>query len=115
MTNKNRARGDRFEHLTRDALRGHGWVVVRSAGSLGPADLVALRSDSRPWLVSCKATDVPYLRPAEWIVLWAVAIDAGAVPVLAWKGADGPSGIEYRALLGPKYLRGRTMGRLDPA
>lgn len=58
MPNHNRQRGDYFERQTRSALEVAGWLVVRSAGSLGPADLVALRRNSEGathvLLVSCK-------------------------------------------------------------
>ena len=35
-------RGVRLEYRARDVLRTQGYVVVRSAGSHGPADLIAL-------------------------------------------------------------------------
>ena len=35
-------RGARLEYLARDVLRQQGYVVVRSAGSHGPFDLVAV-------------------------------------------------------------------------
>ena len=44
----NRTRGDDFERQTKDALRAYEWLVVRSAGSLGVADLVALRGGNTP-------------------------------------------------------------------
>jgi hypothetical protein len=43
-----RAAGDYFERRTRDALVADGWTVIRTAGSLGIADLVALRADRDP-------------------------------------------------------------------
>jgi Holliday junction resolvase len=114
MPNRNREKGDRFEHLCRTALREQGWVVVRSAGSLGFADLVAFRSDHAPWFISCKATDKPYLRPAEWLTLYENAIACNGVPVLAWKQSQGKLGIRYLCLLGPgrgstKQLRARPL------
>ena len=37
-------RGARLEYRARDALRAQGYAVMRSAGSHGPADLVALNA-----------------------------------------------------------------------
>ena len=75
-----RAAGDRFERACVIRLRAHGFLVVRSAGSLGPADLVAMRGDSLPALIQCKITDnttraqrAAYCRQAQ---------DAGAVAVI---------------------------------
>lgn len=99
--NRARDRGDRFERLCRLALSNQGWLVVRSAGSLGCADLVAFRADHQPWFISCKATQNPYLRPAEWLRLYNTAISVNAVPVLAYKNGLGVNGIEYLALMGP--------------
>jgi len=67
MPNNNRRRGDEFERRTKADLEMRGWVVVRSAGSLGPADLVALHHSRPPIIVSCKIPG--YLRPTENDVL----------------------------------------------
>lgn len=83
----NRARGDYHEHRTRDALTTAGWVVVRAAGSLGPADLVALQAGALPLLVSCKTK--ARISPAERAVLLDAADQAGARPVLAWRESRG--------------------------
>jgi Holliday junction resolvase len=117
MPNRNREKGDRFEHLCRTALREQGWLVVRSAGSLGCADLVAFRSDHQPWFISCKATDKPYLTPAEWLQLYTNALGCNAVPVLAWPAAPGKKGIQYLCLMASsRGGRGRIMVRpLDSA
>lgn len=101
-----RARGDRFERLTRNVLQELGWKVTRSAGSLGCADLVAFRSDHAPWFISCKATEHPYLVPAEWGALWHAATSVNACPVLAHKAAPGPDGVVFLMLLAP--TRGRA-------
>ncbi len=53
-------RGTRSEYLVRDMFRKHGWVVVRSGGSLGPVDLVCMK-DGVVRLVqvkSCKASSM---------------------------------------------------------
>lgn len=83
----NRHRGDYFERQTRDALRAVGWVVIRGAGSMGPADLVALRADMRPLLISCKLHG--RIGPAERLDLMEYARKAGARPLLALREKPG--------------------------
>lgn len=57
------ARGTQREHAVRDWLRERDWVVVRAAGSLGCADLVALKRGERPRLIEVKSTaQGPYER-----------------------------------------------------
>ena len=55
-------RGARLEYRARDVLRQQGYVVVRSAGSHGPADLIALNR-REILLVQVKHAGQP-LRPA---------------------------------------------------
>lgn len=76
-----RAAGDYFERRTRDALEHDGWLVIRSGGSLGVADLVALRDGYTPLLVSCKKNG--YLTRSELFVLVEAAHMAGAAAILA--------------------------------
>ena len=45
MTNRNYARGVYLERQARDELVKQGYVVVRSAGSRGPMDLVAIGAE----------------------------------------------------------------------
>ena len=78
-----RAAGDRFERATVLRLREAGYLVVRSAGSHGVADIVALRGDRLPSLVQCKTTDNTTAR--QRTAYYKVAADAGAVAVLAFK------------------------------
>lgn len=94
MTLTNRQRGDYFERQTRDALLALGWHVTRAAGSLGVADLVALRADAKPLLVSCKLNG--YIGPAERADLHAAARAAGARPLVAHRPRDG--WVELRAV-----------------
>lgn len=61
--------------------------MARAAGSLGDADLVALRAGSRPMLVEVKSTaGGPYERfgPADRAALLFAARLAGADAVLVW-------------------------------
>lgn len=110
-----RARGDAFERLTRQSLEGRGWLVIRSAGSLGCADLVAFRSDHQPWFISCKATKEPYLRPQEMAALWLAAVGVNAIPVLAYKAEVGIGGVTFMALMGPERVPKKVLpfSRLD--
>ncbi|MHC1577720.1 MAG: restriction endonuclease [Candidatus Methanospirareceae archaeon] len=60
------ARGAAFERRVRRLLEEDGWFVVRSAGSRGAVDLIALRERGnvqRVRLISCKLNG--YVPPAE--------------------------------------------------
>lgn len=83
----NRHRGDYFERQTRDALEALGWVVIRSAGSMGPADLWALRRGDKPLLISCKLSG--RIDPEERRQLLQVSEQAGARGVLAMRARPG--------------------------
>lgn len=84
----NRRKGDTFERATAKWLRLRGFYVIRSAGSLGVADLVALRSDNVPLLISCKYDGK--IPPLEWSNLFDTATDAGAIGLVAWHTKAGP-------------------------
>lgn len=89
--NANRQRGDYFERQTKAALQAAGWVVVRSAGSLGPADLVAVRRNSlggaHVLMVSCKTNGTA--SPAERAKLVDTADQAAAEPLMAHRPNRG--------------------------
>lgn len=87
MAMTNRQRGDYFERQVRDTLRAHGWLVIRSAGSLGVADIVALRKGNTPALVSCKLGG--RIGPAERTALLDAADLAGARAVVAMRPRGG--------------------------
>jgi Holliday junction resolvase len=100
----NYRRGAEFERRVADALRLDGYLVYRSAGSHGEADLVALKA-GEVLLVQCKLAGPGGVRPAEWNVLFNVARHAGAVALIAHKPLRGK--IAYARLIGPKLRRGR--------
>jgi Holliday junction resolvase len=80
-------KGSRFELKSKALLLEDGWMVTKAGGSLGAADLVALKAGERPLLVQVKATAAgPFsgFGPSERAELLAVAKASGAVPVLAW-------------------------------
>lgn len=103
----NRARGDHLERRVRLALINEGWIVVRAAGSLGVADLVALQAGRRPALLQVKIGG--YLAPESWNLLVNVAELAGADPVLASRETGNK--LHYRRLTGEreKYERQADM------
>jgi len=87
MPNNARRRGDYFERRARAALEADGWLVVRSAGSLGVADLVALRRGYTSRLISCKVTH--HLPRRQALALIEAAEKAGAWAVCAWSSRPG--------------------------
>jgi Holliday junction resolvase len=82
-----RAAGDRFERLVIERLRAHDYLAIRSAGSLGPADIWAARADRGLLLISCKVTDRTTVR--ERVAFLALAMDAGALAVIASRTGRG--------------------------
>lgn len=102
--------GRALEYRVRDLLVSVGYLVVRSAGSKGIADLVALpriggaayEALSSPLLVQCKRGGV--LGPAEWNQLLSEALSVSAVPVLARYTPRKP--IELFRLTAAKVARG---------
>jgi Holliday junction resolvase len=85
--NSAKAKGAKKERQSKLLLTEAGWCVTKAGGSLGAADLVALKAGERPLLVQVKATAAgPFhsFGPSERAELLAVAKAAGAVAVLAW-------------------------------
>lgn len=91
------ARGASFERRVRDVLAAQGWLVLRSAGSHSPADLVAWSPveelyGSVCWLVQAKRSGVP--SAADRLALLAWADRAAAVAVLVRPRFGG--GLDWR-------------------
>jgi hypothetical protein len=94
-------RGRDFERAVMAYLRAAGWLVIRAAGSHGPADLIAvepvLEDEGRRLpalgnelaLIQCKLGGPGRLGPAEWNALYLIAMEYGAVPVVAYRPARG--------------------------
>lgn len=81
------SRGHDRERAVKALLEDEDWYVTRAAGSLGDADLVALRAGSRPRLIEVKSTaGGPYERfsPKERLDLLFAADVAGAEAWLCW-------------------------------
>lgn len=87
--NRNKARGSLAERAVADHLNHEGYVVMRAAGSFGPADLTALKP-GQTLLVQVKRESREgrraHVKPADWNALLEVAIRAGALPIVAIKG-----------------------------
>ena len=79
--------GRRFERELATHLRGEGYYVVKSPGSKGAVDMVAVKP-GQILFVQAKRNGV--LRPAEWNGLYDLAAQFGAVPVLAERGFRQP-------------------------
>lgn len=85
------SRGITRERQVRRELEAADWWVCRAAGSLGDADLVALKAGKRPLLVECKSTVGPWDHfgpKARNDFLFAAAL-AGADATLAWWPSRG--------------------------
>lgn len=52
--NRNYAKGVRFERKRKAAWEKKGYVVLRTAGSHGPWDLIAIREHAPVELIQCK-------------------------------------------------------------
>ena len=83
------SRGINRERQVRQILEADGWVVVRSAGSLGPVDLVAIRCNGwqiKVRFVEVKSTVTAYSHfgPADRAEMLDVTKRAGASAYLAW-------------------------------
>lgn len=84
-------RGIKRERQLRKLLEDGGWWVSRAAGSLGDADLIALRRHMTPMLIEVKSTTAgPFsgFGPADRQELLAAAERAGAEAWLVWWPAD---------------------------
>jgi Holliday junction resolvase len=80
-------RGIQRERQVKALLEGQDWFVTRAAGSLGDADLVALKDGKRPMLIEVKSTAAgPFhsFGPRERAELRLAALIAGADAVLCW-------------------------------
>lgn len=105
MPNRNYRLGTSFEHRVILALTKAGYHCVRSAGSHGVVDIVALLMDNGVglygWghaLVQCKRSGA--LPPLERKALLSVAARTGATPVLARMPPKKRTGIEFWRLTG---------------
>jgi hypothetical protein len=101
----NKARGSAFERKVSGALTADGYLVVRAAGSLGAADLIALKP-GQVVFVQCKMAGAGACGPAEWNEFYRLAKSVAALPVLAYR--PGRIGVAYWLATGPKDRPTRT-------
>jgi Holliday junction resolvase len=94
----NYSAGTRIEYLVRDDLQAKGYHVMRSRGSKGAADLVAV-GQGCVLFIQCKRGN-PQIKPYERAALVRLAdrLPVIGVPVVACKPLR--QGITYRALTG---------------
>lgn len=81
------SRGIKRERMVARLLLADGWWIVRAAGSLGDADIVALKAGFPPRLVEVKSDrDNPYdhFGPAARAEIIVAARKAGAEAWLVW-------------------------------
>lgn len=106
--NRNKARGLNAERRVRDHLTADGYWVVKVAGSLGPADLLALKP-GQTLLVQVKTESrtgrKAHIPPDEWNTLLTAAQQVGGTPIIAIKGFRR---LDYHQIIGPKTAPTRT-------
>lgn len=106
--NRNKARGLWAERDIKKHLVDDGYWVVKIAGSLGPADLLALKP-GQLLLVQVKTESRTGRRaqiaPQAWNELLDVARQVGGTPIVAIKGFRR---IDYYQITGPKDRPTRT-------
>ena len=108
----NKSSGTDFERKVKRHLEKLGYCAVRSAGSSGPADVVALKFGCMPLFVQCKKNG--RLDAGEWNELLDFSLKAGAMPVLA-DGRDSRQTAYYRLTGRKSGIRGAKapMSRLE--
>jgi len=83
MSGANYRRGADLERAAKHHLEDNGYYVIKSAGSKGVADLVAIKP-GETLLVQCKRPKDGYLLPAERVALRQLALRLGAVPLAGY-------------------------------
>lgn len=108
MARNTTRQGANFELSVMADLHERGYTCLRSSGSRGAVDVIAV-STERPGAVlfiQCKITK-PVIPPAERFAVQSLAVAAGALPLVAFKtryqGSDNRhrTAISYRELTGP--------------
>jgi Holliday junction resolvase len=104
--------GRQFEVSVREQLRRRGYFVIRSYGSKGLVDEVAV---GRQGVLFVQAKRLGSISSREWNALYELAREHGATPVVAMKLSERVTG--YFRLDGPRVFRSREKPwvRIDPA
>jgi Holliday junction resolvase len=82
MTSTNYRLGAELERTVMHRLVEKEWTVIKSGGSRGPFDLVAMRGGRSPLFIQCK-TDRRTLDAESWRLLFVLALDLGGTPIIA--------------------------------
>jgi len=93
----NYSNGSAHERRTKEKLEADGYYVIKSAGSRGVADLVAIKRD-QILLVQGKLSS--RLDPKDWNQLLTVADEIGALAIVVGRGQ------KMHRITGPKDGRG---------
>lgn len=101
----NYERGRQLEYDAKAALDANGYLTVRSAGSKGAVDIMAIKP-GQVLLVQCKRQHKA-LSAEEWNVLYGLATAYRAIAILAEREPHHP--ITWWQLTGPKK-RGQRSG-----
>lgn len=90
------SKGPDLEYAVMEALREQGWYCIRSSGSHGIVDIIALRKRSIV-VVQCKY-DRGRVESEEWRALWDLADDIGATPYIADRSGPRKSVVMWQVL-----------------
>jgi Holliday junction resolvase len=83
--NKRYVRGRSFEYYVKKAYEEKGFLVVRSAGSRGRIDLVAISKEGKVYMIQCKIGSLKSVSKSEILSLLNLANEYNSIPVLALK------------------------------
>jgi Holliday junction resolvase len=106
-------RGNAFERIIADQLRGDGYSVWQTRGSKTAVDIVAIKT-GQTLFVQCKS-GVAALTSQRWDELHDLARAVGAVPIIADRPKRGV--YRLRRITGRyrQHLPGETRGGIWPA
>jgi len=110
MTSTAYRRAAEFENRVKDDMEDAGYFVMRSAGSKGVADLVALDMllpAARPVMVQCKL-DTGTMSVDAWNRFLDVAALCGAVPLLALEDPKPLRNYSFMEITGRRMPRSPT-------
>jgi len=103
-------RGADFENKVKEDFEDAGYYVMRSAGSKGVADLIALDMllpGRRPVMVQCKLPSAP-LSVAGWNHLFRIGSLCGVAAVVASKSAERGGGYELHRITAERAPNGQV-------
>lgn len=98
--------GTRFELRVKKQLEEDGYLVVRSAGSKGRVDLIAMKQGEH---VGIQAKTSGQISPAEWNEFFAACRAAGLIPVIAERAGRA---LVFWELTGTKIPYARLLPRI---